>query len=362
MRSRAFFFTVVTLIGIALIAGLAYLWKNTGSGSVREPATQERTHIRMNKTVKGAVVDVMQSANLLTIKDETGQQEMHLAIVPETRITDEKGQPTDLSHIYKGSVIEGKGESATADAMIAGDLRIISTPEIVILTPTEIDPITSPLVIEGLAKGPWYFEAVFPVTIVDAKRQSIGKGFVQATSDWMSESLVPFTTTLEFAQPTTATGYLIFKNDNPSDLKETKKTFEMPIVFSPQTRAVKIFFNNSKLDPAFLCDKVFPVSREIPWTEGVDRAAIEELFKGPTKQEKTLNYFTNINQHVRVNALTIENGVATIDLSEELGRNVAGSCRVTAIRSQITQTLKQFPTVKTVMISINGRAEDILQP
>jgi len=41
---------------------------------------------------------------------------------------------------------------------------------------------------------------------------------------------------------------------------------------------------------------------------------------------------------------------------------VGGSCRVSAIRAQIIETLKQFSTVKNVVISINGRTEDILQP
>ena len=33
-----------------------------------------------------------------------------------------------------------------------------------------------------------------------------------------------------------------------------------------------------------------------------------------------------------------------------------------AIRVQITETLEQFPTVDSVIISIDGRTEDILQP
>jgi len=35
---------------------------------------------------------------------------------------------------------------------------------------------------------------------------------------------------------------------------------------------------------------------------------------------------------------------------------------VAAIRAQIRETLKQFPTVDEVIISIDGRTEDILQP
>ncbi len=52
----------------------------------------------------------------------------------------------------------------------------------------------------------------------------------------------------------------------------------------------------------------------------------------------------------------------SVDFDETLEKAVGGSCRVAAIRSQITKTLLQFPSFKKVIISINGRTEDILQP
>jgi spore germination protein GerM len=58
--------------------------------------------------------------------------------------------------------------------------------------------------------------------------------------------------------------------------------------------------------------------------------------------------------------LTIENGIARADFNSAL--NVGGSCRVTAISSQIKQTLLQFDTVNQVIISINGRTDNVLQP
>ena len=51
-----------------------------------------------------------------------------------------------------------------------------------------------------------------------------------------------------------------------------------------------------------------------------------------------------------------------VDFSKELGIGVAGSCRVEAIRSQITETLKQFKNVENVIISIEKETENILQP
>jgi len=47
---------------------------------------------------------------------------------------------------------------------------------------------------------------------------------------------------------------------------------------------------------------------------------------------------------------------------KQIEYQMGGSCRVSAIRSQITQNLLQFPTIKNVIISVNGRTEDILQP
>jgi len=126
---------------------------------------------------------------------------------------------------------------------------------------------------------------------------------------------------------------------------------------------VKVFFGNTKLDPqVFDCNKVFEVEREIPKTVAVARAALGELLSGPTENEKADGYITNINPRVKIQSLTIENGIARVDFDEQLEFQVGGSCRVAAISSQIRETLKQFPTVKEVIISIDGRREDILQP
>lgn len=125
---------------------------------------------------------------------------------------------------------------------------------------------------------------------------------------------------------------------------------------------VKAFFNNSKMDPEFSCNKVFAVERVIPKTQATARAALEELFNGLTEEEKSQGFFTSIPMGVEIQGLRIENSVAYADFNEALQFQVGGSCRVSAIRSQITETLKQFPTVQQVIIFINGRTEDILQP
>ena len=126
---------------------------------------------------------------------------------------------------------------------------------------------------------------------------------------------------------------------------------------------IKVFFGNSKLNSQVEdCRITYPLGRKIVKTKAVARMALEELLKGPTADEKEQGYFTSINPGVKIQKLNIGNGIAKVDFDEQLEFQVGGSCRVAAIRAQIVQTLKQFPTVKDAVISINGRTEDILQP
>jgi spore germination protein GerM len=145
------------------------------------------------------------------------------------------------------------------------------------------------------------------------------------------------------------------KHGNPSSPKPTAPC-------PGQSQKVRAYFGNRALDPQTDCNKVFPVEREIPTTNAPARAALGELLAGPTPVEQAAGYATSINSGVTVLSLTIRDGVATADFDEQLEFQVGGSCRVAAIHAQIAETLMQFPAVKRVVVSINGRTEDILQP
>jgi len=226
------------------------------------------------------------------------------------------------------------------------------------------DIISSPLTIEGQARGGWFFEASFPVQLVDASGNVLAQIPLQTTEDWMTENYIHFKSEMTFNSGTNTAGKLVFRKDNPSGLPQNDKSFEVPVRFQPviETMSVKVYFNNEKMDPEFSCNKVFAVERTIPKTTAIARAAIEELLKGPAAAELLQGYFTSINPGVKIQSLIIENEVAKIDFDEQLQNQIGGSCRVSAIRSEITETLKQFSTVKSVIISINGNTDEILQP
>jgi len=234
-----------------------------------------------------------------------------------------------------------------------------------ITLPTANSVVSSPLKITGMVKGNGWtgFEGqVGTVKLFDESNNELGMGILTASADWM-QLPTPFETTIFFDYPGDGNGKLVFYNDNASGEAERDRTFTLPVKLaksSAEIMEVKVFFpmEGDNLD----CAKVLPLTRVVPKSEGVARVALEELLKGPGGLEKTAGFFTSINEGVVVQAIAINNGVATVDFNQKLQDGVAGSCNVTAIRAQITQTLKQFSTVTSVVISINGKSEDILQP
>lgn len=229
------------------------------------------------------------------------------------------------------------------------------------------EEILSPLKITGYVNGNGWvgFEGqVGTVILTDSEGKELALGILTAVTNWMSLP-VSFETYLQFSSDKDQSGKLIFRNENPSGEPERDKEFVLPVKIkkgSGELVKVKAYFNNSKMDPEVSCNKVFPVERQVPKTQALARAALEELLKGPINLEEDAGFATSINSGVKIQKLTIESGVAKVDFDDQLEFQVGGSCKVSAIRAQITETLKQFSTVKDVVISINGRTEDILQP
>lgn len=122
--------------------------------------------------------------------------------------------------------------STTTDQII--DDVVAHANLIVLETPTANATITSPVVLTGKARGTWYFEASFPVSVVDWDGKIIGEGHAEAQSDWMTEEFVPFIATVDFLVATNTPyrrGALILRKDNPGGLPENDDALEVPVQF-----------------------------------------------------------------------------------------------------------------------------------
>ncbi len=92
--------------------------------------------------------------------------------------------------------------------------------------------LTSPINLTGQARGPWYFEASFPIELQKADGTVISTAIGTAQGDWMTENWVPFTALLPFPpQPAGSTGKLVLKKDNPSGEPQNDASVVIPVQF-----------------------------------------------------------------------------------------------------------------------------------
>jgi hypothetical protein len=98
--------------------------------------------------------------------------------------------------------------------------------------------ITSPLEIFGEARGPWFFEANFPVFLTDWDGKIIASHYAEAQGEWMTTEFVSFQSVLEFESPLHENapdfmrrGTLILSKSNASGLPEHDDALEITVYF-----------------------------------------------------------------------------------------------------------------------------------
>ena len=140
----------------------------------------------------------------------------------ETSVKEQESKETEVT-----TAIETE---TTAKETISDQIRVTK--------PQPNQLIESPLMIEGEARGTWFFEATFPVKLLDANGDMIATYFAQAQGEWMTEDFVLFKAQLIFEKPVTDTGVLILEKDNPSGLTENDANIEIPVSFDNQSAKI----------------------------------------------------------------------------------------------------------------------------
>ncbi len=137
----------------------------------------------------------------------------------------------------------GQKEDVLMDTDISNEEEVLENPAqtlshemVVVNTPMQDEKISSPLRVEGTARGGWFFEGSFPIDITDEEGNIIAQKYatVKEGNDWMvgKEVEVPFEGEIEFTVPEGITeGFVVFKKDNPSDKRELDDQFVLPVKF-----------------------------------------------------------------------------------------------------------------------------------
>ncbi len=122
----------------------------------------------------------------------------------------------------KGNVLSEEEYGGNAGAKV----------DMIKLDQNPIAPVKDSITLKGQARGGWYSEAQFPVSVLDKSGKEIGTGTAHAEGEWMTEDFVPFSVTVTFtgAQPYSL-GRVLLKKDNPSGLPENDDSLIIPITF-----------------------------------------------------------------------------------------------------------------------------------
>jgi spore germination protein GerM len=85
------------------------------------------------------------------------------------------------------------------------------------------------------------------------------------------------------------------------------------------------------------------------------RGALEALLQGPNTSEQAQGYITLYVKEFDIGLLSIKNGTARVNfVASRNWAGWAGDMSPGRFREAVTRTLKQFPTVRRVIVSVNG--------
>ena len=263
---------------------------------------------------------------------------------------EEKNSTTPVTPPANGEEEEGKGGEV--------ELPPVATQNdwISVITPAPYAEISSPVVVAGTGIA---FESNISINIRDARGVKIAESFATADAPDVGKPGAYRAAVAFNAAP----GSELFVEVFEASAKDGTPihTVRIPVVVAEKVVRYSIFLGGP-VRGASECSITNAVSRTAPATVAVARNALLHLIAGPTREERDQKqYFSTLPQDVLINSLTIQNGVARVDFTSQLNK-ISGSCAVVAARAQVEQTLKQFPTVTSVVIAVDGSVEEALQP
>ena len=82
----------------------------------------------------------------------------------------------------------------------------------------------------GKARGVWFFEASFPIDVLDKDGKILVQTFATAQGEWMTNDFVPFKGEVKVPESYIGPATLILRKDNASGLPEHDASVSFPFV------------------------------------------------------------------------------------------------------------------------------------
>jgi hypothetical protein len=162
---------------------------------------------------------------------------------------------------------------------------------------------------------------------------------IEVDSDWSGDG------TLELCR-TDSTG------DACQDVRRVP--LRISVTEDRDSRNILVYFANSRIGSASECEVVYPVTRPIPRScVRVARAALYQLLLGPNAEEQSDDYRTEAPAGIRLQSLSLDDGIARIDFNRAL-THISEQCERDRFRAQVEQTLVQFESVRAIALTVDG--------
>ncbi|RJR12612.1 hypothetical protein C4585_03295 [Candidatus Parcubacteria bacterium] len=107
--------------------------------------------------------------------------------------------------------------------------RPFTSENINVSSPLPNASVAKTIIVRGEARGTWYFEASFPLEVLDKDGNSIAMSYATAQGEWMTTEFVPFEGEI-LVQNYSGPATLVLHKDNPSGLPEHDDSVSLPIV------------------------------------------------------------------------------------------------------------------------------------
>lgn len=250
----------------------------------------------------------------------------------------------------------------------------VSTELITVSAPLPNQEIKSPFTVEGEARGPWFWEASFPVKVIDKNNKVVAETLGWAQGEWMTNEFVGFKAELSFAISEKTEATLVLEKSNASGLPENAQEIRIPVILlpngtvtaPPQQTTVSLFYYDASKDKdekgQVLCSEkgLVAVERKIPLSKTPIQDTVRLLLKGElTAEEKARSVTTEYPlAGFEFENAAMSEGVVTLKFKDPQMKTGGGSCRAAVLWKQIEATVKQFPGVTSVKFI----PEELFQP
>ncbi|MCL6471224.1 MAG: GerMN domain-containing protein [Firmicutes bacterium] len=133
--------------------------------------------------------------------------------------------------------------------------------------------------------------------------------------------------------------------------KEGVKADSAKTMPEAKTEQVTLYFSDSQ------AEKLVAETRQIAKTQDVAKSIMEELVKGP----KDKGLYPTVPPDTKINAVTINGGVASVDFSRSfIDGNPGGSTGEIMAVYSVVNTLTELPGIQKVQILIDGKPVDTI--